>query len=749
MEPSVACLRTLRAASVLLLASVSATYGQESADSALVRRLNGELLNYEKTFRSLPPQAAEAAKAQAEAAGAQRRGVLLRLMRSNPAEALRAALPESAAAQLRETFPSLAALIEMTGSFTGMLEHSIADRMDARTAESRYLLKTGGTELQIYFASAAASRLRSGQLVEAKGVSLSGEVAAQDGTVLSSTAAAGLTCSTTGPQKILVLLVNFASAALPTSVTPDLVRGILLGNAYASTASTPDWSVSDFWQQNSDGQLSVDAAGSTVYGPITLATNYATCDYDAIRREAMAAADPFVNYQNYSRVMVVFPNTGVCSWAGLGTVGCTSYATADGTNTTSMAWLRADQMASRSAGVRLFTHELGHNLGLHHASSRAYTSEALGALGAAGTLDEYGDRFSTMGFWNFGFYSAQHATNQLGWLTTSAVSGMPNVQVVETSGTYTIQNYEARPAGMKGLRVRRGTGNNAWLWIEARRNTGIYDSQIGSQVFSGALIHYEDSTTGARTHLPDFTPGSASGFTDPALVLGSSWTDPYSNLRLSVTGSTATSLTVQVDYGALPCVRGVPVVTLSPSSLAVAQGSSGSFTVAVRNGDSAGCPAAAFDLRASLPDAAWTYALGSATLTINPGQSASTTYRVTPPATVSAGSFLAGITAVHSAAPTMTGSASAGVTVTVPNYALVVSVTNGGSVQATPPGATCTRNCSYSLPKGTVTTLTAKPDKNYVFTGWGGACAAAGTSLTCSMTMDAAKSASAAYKRGR
>ena len=162
-------------------------------------------------------------------------------------------------------------------------------------------------------------------------------------------------------------------------------------------------------------------------------------------------------------------------------------------------------MASRKNGVMLQTHEIGHNLSLSHAASRDFGADAVGTIGSSGTLSEYGDVHSTMGSWNLGFYAAPHEANQLAWLASGS-----NYQVVESSGTYTIQNYEGRPSGLKALKVRRGAGNDAWLWIESRQNTGIYSSQLSSSLFSGALIHYQDSSSGSKTHLTDFTPATSS-----------------------------------------------------------------------------------------------------------------------------------------------------------------------------------------------------------------------------------------------
>ena len=223
-----------------------------------------------------------------------------------------------------------------------------------------------------------------------------------------------------------------------------------------------------------------------------------------MRDAVIAAIDGQVDFRNYSRILIVTPGNGACTWAGTANVGCRAMSSnGDGEFTASVAWQRAESMATRTAAVQLTTHELGHNLTLSHAGSRDFGSEALGAIGAAGTLSEYGDPFSTMGSWNFGFYAASQAANQLQWLGAGS-----NYTVVETSGTYTIQGYETRPAGVKALKVRRGTGNNSWLWLESRQNVGNYSSRLDPSAFRGALVHFEDATTGNDSHLLDFTTGN-------------------------------------------------------------------------------------------------------------------------------------------------------------------------------------------------------------------------------------------------
>jgi subtilisin family serine protease len=74
-----------------------------------------------------------------------------------------------------------------------------------------------------------------------------------------------------------------------------------------------------------------------------------------------------------------------------------------------------------------------------------------------------------------------------------------------------------------------------------------------------------------------------------------------------------------------------------------------------------------------------------------------------------------------------------------------------GSVEVAPPRAFCdavsatTHTCSYSLPSDTTATLTALPGPLSVFAGWSGACT--GTGTTCTVSMAAARTARATFRR--
>jgi len=77
-------------------------------------------------------------------------------------------------------------------------------------------------------------------------------------------------------------------------------------------------------------------------------------------------------------------------------------------------------------------------------------------------------------------------------------------------------------------------------------------------------------------------------------------------------------------------------------------------------------------------------------------------------------------------------------------YALTAGKTGagGGTITSSPIGIACGATCSASFTTGSLVTLTPAADGTSIFTGWSGACS--GTA-TCTVTVDAAKSATANF----
>ncbi len=73
------------------------------------------------------------------------------------------------------------------------------------------------------------------------------------------------------------------------------------------------------------------------------------------------------------------------------------------------------------------------------------------------------------------------------------------------------------------------------------------------------------------------------------------------------------------------------------------------------------------------------------------------------------------------------------------------NATGKGVVTSSPAGISCGTACAAAYPVNATVTLTASANGNAVFTGWSGACS--GTSLTCTVKMDASKTATANFNR--
>jgi len=527
--------------------------GSALADS--VRSLNQEL------DRSLSPSRAPSASILAERAAR-----MFELMDSDPQAAIGLSLSTAQAARLSAGWPDAAASIESQGEWHGALTVLIDDDFSHGTSRTRYWIATGGEHFEVYFAGHPTG-LRSGEAVSIRGIRLRNRMAAALTRVSAESAPSG--CGPTGEQKTAVLLLEFPDVPFPYSiVTPSDLHDMYFSSSRQS--------LDGYIREASYGQAFVTG---DVFGPFQLSQDfdYATQQPDGLFA-AIRAADPVVDFTVYNHIVLVWPAPGVSGWGGLGELGCehlSSPTRPDFIGTFVILGVGTRQ----GYGIGLAAHEAGHNLGLNHASSLDYAPLALGPPGVDGVHVEYGDPFSVMGGSgeDVGYpahYNAQHKA-QLGWLDSGSM------QNVETDGTFVLQPFE-NPAGLRALRVRRGTGDQ-WLWLEYRQPIG-YDASlagVGDQVFTGALIHYEDPAliqleVGPKfyTFLLDFTPNTPHVFSDAALAVGQAWTDPYSSLTIGITSADPSGLKVSVTYSP-------PCASLTPASRNHGSGAeTGTFTVA-------------------------------------------------------------------------------------------------------------------------------------------------------------------------
>jgi fibronectin type 3 domain-containing protein len=309
------------------------------------------------------------------------------------------------------------------------------------------------------------------------------------------------------PQ-LAVVLINFA----------DDTRTPFTADAVTQTVFSGAGSVASYYAEQSFGKVNLTG---TVVGPYTLAATSSTCDYATWATQARAAAGAAINA--YTNVMYLFPTESSCAWAGLGDL--------PGPETWINGYLQ----------LRVLAHELGHNLGVHHANALSCSAGGVrSALAGICTSTEYGDPFSVMGSGSTRQFPAYHKA-ELGWITPAGV------YTITATGTYRVSPDELATGSPQLLRIVRATDA---LYIDYRQpfGTAFDNFAVGAPGTGGVLVRRApkvfDQTQPA---LVDATPLTTS-FADAALLPGTSLADPATGVTITTTAVSATAATVHVVF---------------------------------------------------------------------------------------------------------------------------------------------------------------------------------------------------------
>ena len=243
------------------------------------------------------------------------------------------------------------------------------------------------------------------------------------------------------------------------------------------------------------------------------------CTYYTIAANADAASP--VNINGYQHRMYVVPPKAIsgCGWLALGQVG--SY----GSTSVRKSWsTRIDAIA--------FAHELGHNIGWHHAATDPDND---------GTKNvEYGDTLDLMGYCcSERKFNSVHV-DQVGWFDRSDL--LTKIVDVTDAGQYTLSPLGTDPATSSDpqiLRITPSTGRPYYL--SYRQRTGM-DAGMSSTYTTGVNIH--------RGEVDDnwsyFIKVLKSDFSDPNLY---EFHDVDNNLTISQVENNANYVTIDISFG--------------------------------------------------------------------------------------------------------------------------------------------------------------------------------------------------------
>ena len=412
--------------------------------------------------------------------------------------------------------------------------------------------------------------------------------------------------SSTGTRKVAVLLINFKDATV--SCSKNQVANIVFDNP---SAGSGQHSVAEYFTATSFNQVSMprdtdNDNQADVFGPFTI--NYrvsGSCDYDGWASAARSAATSNgVNLSLYQHVVLVLPSNVPCGWVGLGHLGCA------GTCNTWITWCDTPD---------LYAHELGHNLGMHHASTDPNND---------GVLDnEYGDKSDPMGWAGIGFRhnNAPHKM-QMGWF--DSYSG--KVQTITQAGRYYIAPLELHPgsATLPQVLIIDKPNTNDKYYLSFRTNGEAYNDSMPSDYQNGVQIHKYAGSGMVNTLFVD------------SLKDGEVFTDSPNDLSVvqfahdphRIDGFVA----VDITFGCTPLK---PSSTLDPDGdYSVAPGTTVNYTLSVTNREGGNCGSATFDLSPVVPSG-WSATLSTSQLTVGAGSTKSATLRVTAPSDATAGTY--------------------------------------------------------------------------------------------------------------
>lgn len=289
-------------------------------------------------------------------------------------------------------------------------------------------------------------------------------------------------------------------------------------------------SVNSFFKEASGGRLKLTG---DIVGEVNLEPLFNQCDFysyitpvdDQLKKQG-------VDINTYRKIIYLLPNLS-CPYNGWGTIS----------DNPSRAWV-----VGGDTNIYLIAHELGHNLGLHHANFLYCPGKDMDEYDKCRSF-EYGDGSDVMGY-KLAQFNAPHKV-ALDWIETQ------EVKVASSNGTYKITPLEASSsAGIKVLKVSKSDTNNTFkdltdYYLSFRQPMGI-DKNLSAEFTEGVSIHFAPTDPVFQTNLVDLArTGDIHRDQFGALKDGQSFYDPINDITITQLSHDSSGVTIDIKFGSL------------------------------------------------------------------------------------------------------------------------------------------------------------------------------------------------------
>jgi hypothetical protein len=513
---------------------------------------------------------------------AQRREKLLKLIERNPKLAASRLIPK----ELRNRLPAEARdLIEQDVETSGEVSAEVSDDFKSKRSQTKFFLRTATEKLDLHLAegetadlfahvkkkvSLSAARINGKLLIRKKQDIRTAALGASSAPAGVSANVVSETSDYIGQKRVLAILVNFPGQAVECSASD--VAAKMFGTGVT---------VSQSYFESSRGQLSLTG---DVIGPFSIP--YGTvggCNKDQWANAANAAAVATgVDPSQYDLISYTLPRnaTAVCPWDGLADIGNVR------------SWTRA------CMSDNVITHELGHNIGFHHADtpSEEYGDHSDPMGNGSGFIEPSGSTFIERGaLTQFNGANRSHA----GWVPAA------NVQQVIANGSHTLNALEL--SGASGVQVLKlyKPDTKEWYYVTLRQEMDLDVNLAQIKDFVGivnGVPQFEPRYSNrVQIHRAKAMVSVAHTILLANLRVGESFSDTVSGITVTHQALAGTAATVNVAFTGATCLRRAPTVTVSPSSQVGAVGASRTYSLNVRNNDTAPCGPNNFVMSQTLP----------------------------------------------------------------------------------------------------------------------------------------------------